>query len=128
MSKYLISAIVLAAAQLSLAAAEPAANQDASPPATCPEMQDGHPMYQSGGQAAMQQHMGDGSMAGSGHMMQQGNGGMMGSGMPHGGNAGAMQGQMMQQGGQAGMGHGDHQGMMQGNGQCPALNQPDQGK
>lgn len=119
MNRLLVTAIALAVAPASLAAAEPDQSQTAepdqsqtaTPPANCPYAQDGQamPMRQSGGPNAMQHQMGDGTMGngamnGQGHMMQ-------GQAMPHG-NQSAM-----------GMGQGQPQGMMQGDGQCPVLNQ-----
>lgn len=110
MTRYTITAFLLAAAPLSLVAAEPAPPADSTPSTNCPQMQ---------------QHMGDGTMAGSGHMMQHGDG-TMGSGVMGHGNMGGgnMQGQMMQHDDLA-MGHGDHQAMMQGQGNCPAVSPPE---
>lgn len=127
MNKYLVSAIALAVAPLSLAAAEPAQDQNAAPPANCPYMQDGQPMHQPGGPNTMQHHMGNGPADGSGQMMQHGDHGAMGQGAHHGQDGGTMSGQMMQHGDHSVMGQGQHQAMMQGDGQCPAANQQEGG-
>ena len=101
MIRYVIPAILVAAAPLSLVAAEPAPPADSTPPTSCPQMQ---------------QHMGDGAMDGSGQMMRHGDGTMGHGNM----GAGNMQGQMMQ--------HGDYQAMMQGQGNCSAVSQPEDSK
>lgn len=113
MIRYTIPAILVAAVPLSLAAAEPTPPADSTPSTNCPQMQ---------------QHMGDGSMGSSGHMMQHGDHAMGSGTMAHGNmGAGNMQGQMMQHDGGT-MGPGNHQAMMQGQGNCPAANQPEDGK
>ncbi|MEZ5734206.1 MAG: hypothetical protein R3E09_00140 [Novosphingobium sp.] len=123
MSRYFIPAIVLAVAPLSFASAEPTPAPEGTPPASCQQM------HQSGGQGAMSQHMDGGAMSGNGHMMQHGTDGMGTGHMDHGSMGhgtmghGDTQGQMMQHGDHAGMGPGNHQGMMQGQGQCPAASQ-----
>lgn len=98
MIRYTIPAILVAVAPLSLAAAEPTPPADSTHSTNCPHMQ---------------QHMGDGAMESG--AMEHGN--MMGHGNMGAGN---MQGQMMQ--------HGDHQAMMQGQGNCPAASQHEDGK
>lgn len=128
MKKYLISAIALAVAPLSLAAADPSENPTPPPQTACPNTPDGHAMNQHGGAGAMPHQMGNGSAMGSGHMMQHGDHTAMGPGAHHGQGTGTMQGQMGHHGDHAAMGQGQHQATMPHNGQCPALNQQDKGK
>jgi len=118
MSRYLIPAIVLAAAPLSLAAAEPTPAPENSPPANCQQMQQMH-------QGNMQHQMGGGAMGGgSGQMMHHGPGGTGTGHMSNGAmGSGTMQGQMMQHGDHAGMGPGNHQAMAHEQGRCPAASQ-----
>jgi len=127
MSRYFIPAIFLAAAPLALASAEPAPAPQSTPPANCQQMQQMH-------HGDMQQQMGNGAMGGSGQTMHHGSGdmgtghmgnGTMGNGTMGNGamGSGNMQGQTMQHGDHAGMGPGYHQGIMQGQGQCPAAGQ-----
>lgn len=113
MNRYCIPAIMLAAAPLTLAHAEPAPAPQNLPPASCPQAQ------QHAHQGTMQPHMGDGAMNGSGHMMQHGTE-AMGSGTM---GPGTMQGQAMPHGGPAGMGAGNHPAMQQGQAHCPVANQ-----
>jgi len=127
MSRYFVSAIALAVAPFSLAAAEPAKDQNTTPPANCPHVPDRQAMHQSGDHDAMQHHMGKSPADGSAQGMQHGDHSAMGQGAHHGQDGAAMSGQTMQHGDHSAMGQGQHHAKMQGDGQCPALNQQEDG-